>query len=283
MIARPSSGCSTGIGNTPAPAHGSTVVVMGEAGIGKSRLVQHFLATIADARTRVVHLAASAFDEDSPLRPVIAFLRSAAQLDADTPHEIRLARLETLLAGDAAQKRNALPLFAELAGAVADDAAIRALPPEVLRERMLSALVEQFLLMAQAKRRCSWWSKTCTGSIPRRANCWSAWSARVASHKAMLLLTTREGFDAPWMAEHATLMPLGRLPIEAVAEMVQSLFGSRPMPPQLAGVIARRTEGVPLFIEAVRRSLLQCPRCRISMKRRSTSRIRRSRRRCANP
>ena len=46
-----------------------------------------------------------------------------------------------------------------------------------LRERMLSALVEQFLLLAQAKRRCSWWSRTCTGSIPPRANCWSAWSA----------------------------------------------------------------------------------------------------------
>ena len=238
--------------------HGSTVVVMGEAGIGKSRLVQHFLATIADARTRVVHLAASAFDEDSPLRPVIAFLRSAAQLDADTPHEIRLARLETLLAGDAAQKRNALPLFAELAGAVADDAAIRALPPEVLRERMLSALVEQFLLWAGEAplflvvEDLHWLDPTSRELLERMVGA-------VASHKAMLLLTTREGFDAPWMAEHATLMPLGRLPIEAVADMVQSLFGSRPMPAQLAGVIARRTEGVPLFIEAVTRSLLQLP------------------------
>jgi predicted ATPase len=61
------------------------------------------------------------------------------------------------------------------------------------------------------------------------------------------------------MAERATRLPLGRLPTDAVTDMVQGLFGSRPIPPQLAGIIARRTDGVPLFVEAVTRSLLLLP------------------------
>ena len=81
----------------------------------------------------------------------------------------------------------------------------------------------------------------------------------VAGHTALLLLTTRPGFEAPWLKDSATLLPLGRLPGEAVSKMVQSLFGTLVAPQQLAGAIARRTDGVPLHIEAVARSLLQLP------------------------
>jgi class 3 adenylate cyclase/predicted ATPase len=238
--------------------HGGTVVIIGEAGIGKSRLVQKFLATATDDRTRIVHLAASAFDEDSPLHPVIALLRSAAQLDPDTTREERLARLEPLLAGNAEQKRTSLPLFGELVGIAADDPAIRALQPEMLRARLLSVLVEQLLLWADAAPLClvvedlHWLDPTSLELLERMVDA-------AASRKVMLLLTTRDGFDAPWIAERATRLPLGRLPTDAVTEMVQGLFGSRPIPPQLAGIIARRTDGVPLFIEAVTRSLLQLP------------------------
>ena len=54
-------------------------------------------------------------------------------------------------------------------------------------------------------------------------------------------------------------LQLGRLPTDAVAGMVQSLFSARTMPPLLAEIIARRTDGVPLFVEAVAQSLLQLP------------------------
>lgn len=238
--------------------HGNTVVVMGEAGIGKSRLVQQFLATLGDAKSRVVHLAASAFDEDSPLRPVIAFLRDAARLDPDAPREERLTRLESVLAGDEQQKREILPLIGELVGITADDPAIRALPPDVLRERLLSALMAQLLLRADTGPLClvvedlQWLDPTSRELLERMVHA-------VADRKVMLLLTSRIDFDAPWIAEHATRITLGRLPTSAITEMVQSLFGTRPMPPQLPAIIARRTDGVPLFIEAVAQSLLELP------------------------
>ncbi len=238
--------------------HGNAVVVMGEAGIGKSRLLRQFLAKTAGAGTRVVHLAASDFDADSPLRPVITFLRNAARLDPEAPPAARLARLEAILAGNAAERRAALPPIAELLGIATEDAGIEALAPELLRERLLATLVEQFLLMADAMplivvvEDLHWLDPTSRELLERAVRA-------VAGHTALLLLTTRPGFEASWLKDCATLLPLGRLPGDAVSKMVQSLFGDLVAPPQLAGAIARRTDGVPLHIEAVARSLLQLP------------------------
>jgi predicted ATPase len=238
--------------------HGGAVIIVGEAGIGKSRLVMQFLASVAATRPRIVHLAASAFDENSPLHPVIAFLRNTARLDPDTPREARLARLATVLAGDAAQRRGALPLFGELVGITADDPEIRALSPEHLRERLLAVLVEQLELLADTAPLClvvedlHWLDPTSLALIERTVDA-------AVGRRLMLVLTARDGFDAPWPAGKTTRLPLGRLPSGAVADMMQSLFGSRTVPPQLAGIIARRTDGVPLFVEALTRSLLQLP------------------------
>ena len=238
--------------------HGGAVVVMGEAGIGKSRLVQQFLATTAGAGTRVVHLAASDFDADSPLRPVIAFLRDAARLDSDRPRAAQLARLQAILAGNAADRRAASPLIAELLGIAPDDAAIGRLPPEVLRERLLATLIAQFLSGSrrQAADRRGGRSALARSHVGRAARAGGARGCRphrlaAADNAPRLRGVVVEG--------RATLLPLGRLPGEAVSKMVQSLFGTLVAPQQLAGAIARRTDGVPLHIEAVARSLLQLP------------------------
>ena len=238
--------------------HGNTVVVVGEAGIGKSRLVQQFLATAAGAGTRVLHLAASDFDADSPLRPVIAFLGDAARLDPDAPLAARLARLEAVLAGNAAERRAALPPIAELLGIVTDDPTIDGLPPDVLRERLLATLVQQLLLAANAMPLIfvvddlHWLDPTSCELLERAVRA-------VAGHTVLLLLTTRPGFEAPWLRDSATLLRLSKLPADAVGKMVQSLFGIQVAPLQLAEAIARHTDGVPLHIEAVARSLLQLP------------------------
>ena len=118
--------------------------------------------------------------------------------------------------------------------------------PELLRERLLATLVEQFLLMADAMplivvvEDLHWLDPTSRELLDRVVRA-------VAGHTVLLLLTTRPGFEAPWLKDCATLLPLGRLPGDAVSKMVQSLFGARSLPPQLAGAIARRTDGVPLF------------------------------------
>jgi class 3 adenylate cyclase/predicted ATPase len=236
---------------------GVVVLVMGEAGIGKSRLSEHFLATYVDDGAHTIRLAGSALHLDSALHPVIAFLRLTARVEPDDPHDVQLRKLRSVLAGDETAVQPVLPLLAELAGIPFAHPTVRALSPVQLREGMLSALVEQLLLLAQDKPLCllvedlHWLDPTSHELLGRMVE-------SIAGRAVMILLTARHGFDATWAARRATtlvrLVPLSPGDVEG---MVRSLFPDRDLPPHLGRVIARRTDGVPLFVEEVMRVLLQ--------------------------
>ncbi len=234
-----------------------TVLVIGEAGIGKSRLIEQFLAAHIHDTGHIVRFSGSPFDEDSALHPVIAFLRHNAALEPEDSRAVQLEKLRGVLAGDDATRAAVLPLLGELVGIASDDSDLRALAPEALRERLLSALVEQLLLVARDKPLClvvedlHWLDPTSQELLERLVGA-------IDGQPIMILLTARDGFEAPWTSRRATsvvrLVPLS--PAD-VAGMVQSLFTDRDIPPHIGRLIARRTDGVPLFVEEVARGLLQ--------------------------
>lgn len=235
----------------------STVLVVGDAGIGKSRLIEHFLAAHVDKSARVMHFVGSALHEDSVLYPVIAYLRLVARIDLGDPREIQLEKLRSSLVGDDATKRDVLPLLAELVGIPSEAPIVPVQSPEQLRERILSALVEQLLMLARDRRLCvvledlHWLDPTSRELLARLME-------SNAGLPIMILLTARSGFEAPWMARPSTtLVPLVPLSPGDVVDMVQSLFTDRDIPANLSNLIVRRTDGVPLFVEEVARALLQ--------------------------
>ena len=235
----------------------NAVLVSGEAGIGKSRLIEHFVLSHMDDATRVVRVAASALDQDSPLYPVIAFVRAASGLVPDDPLATQREKLESVLVGDAAGRATTLPLVAELLGMASNDATTKALPPAVLRERILQMLVDQILLPADDKPLCivfedlHWLDPTSSELLQRLVE-------TMAGRPILLLLTARDGIDPPRTVRGpVTTLRLAPLDADHVAAMLGSLFIDRAVPPELVEVIAERTDGVPLFIEEVARSLLQ--------------------------
>ena len=130
------------------------------------------------------------------------------------------------------------------------------LSPSQLRERILSTLVEQFLLLAEQKPLCMivedlhWLDPTSLELLGQLVE-------SMAGHTVMMLLTTRDGFEAPWMSRRTTtFLKLVPLSPGDVADMVQSLFANREIPEQFSRIIARRTDGNPLFVEEVGRALL---------------------------
>ena len=93
---------------------GQGVLLVGEAGIGKSRISRAVLDAVADEPHTRVRYQCSPYHTDSALWPVIQQLGHAAGLDADDPLEARLDKLETLL--DRAGGHDGAPLFADLLG-----------------------------------------------------------------------------------------------------------------------------------------------------------------------
>lgn len=232
---------------------GNAVLLNGGGGIGKSRLIEHFLAERPGIRAE--RLAASPFDEDSPLRPVILLLRQLARIDAGEPAAEQRRKLLALIAGTEAEKADALPLLADLLG-IESDIPMPALPPAVLRERLLAALHAQFLRIGAAGPLCvvvedlHWLDPTSRDLLERVVG-------DIAASRLLLVLTARDGFDAAWTRGRNTMVLEMKALSPADADvMVRSLFAGRAVSAALAQLIAHKTDGVPLFIEEVGRSVL---------------------------
>lgn len=234
---------------------GGVALIGGEAGIGKSRLVERFLGTLVGRDAAIVRIASSPFDQDSPLRPFLAHLRVAADLDDDDAAEDKLDKLGAILRGPEAASD--LPILAELLSLRADPAS-DALSPAALRERGLAAVARQLLALASEAPLClavedlHWLDPTSRDLLARIA-------ASIAARPVLLLLTTRDPADRAWLptGPDDAVLTLDRLGTSDVAGMVQSLFGDQPVPASVARQIALKTDGVPLFIEEYVRPLLR--------------------------
>ena len=245
-----------------AEGEGRVLLLLGEAGIGKSRLVEDVLAGHPDGGLRTVRFTASAFDQDSALHPSIVLYRNICQLAADDPPEVKRAKLAARIKGSPAQRAQAFGAMARLldiplAEARPEDAE---LTPAEWRERILSVTVEQVCLRAEKHPVCvlaedlHWLDPTSLELLDRMI-------AAARGRRIMLLLTARDRFEAAWTgAGHVETLRLSRLAADDVGAMVASLFADAPVPAHIGRLIARKTDGVPLFVEEVACSLLQRPR-----------------------
>jgi class 3 adenylate cyclase/predicted ATPase len=216
---------------------GRAVLVAGEAGIGKSHLIETFLALNCLEDSRVVQLSASPFDVDSPLQPFAAWLHAEAGSAA-------AARAAGAPASD----------LAELLGMERAEAA--SLTPAKMRERTLAALAERVLALADPHPVCvvvedlHWLDPSSLEVLERLV-------ARVGQFRVMLMLSARDDFAAEWLAHAAlSVLHLPRLRADDVAAMVQSLFEQSELPTSFVSHLVRKSDGVPLFVVELLRGLI---------------------------
>jgi class 3 adenylate cyclase/predicted ATPase len=235
---------------------GQGVLLVGEAGIGKSRIVHGLLeALTAEPHTRI-HYQCSPYHSGSALWPVIQQLNHAAGFDQGDGDEARLDKLEALLAkgGDAAV---AGPLFADLLGLDGGNRyGVLDLTPQMRRARTLEALVRQLLGLASKRpvlvvlEDAHWIDPTTLELIEQ---CLDA----VATAPVLVLLTSRPD-NQPEIAAHPhvtrlTLNRLGRAGVEAIV----ARLGGTALPRETIDAIIARTDGVPLFVEELTKAILE--------------------------
>ena len=234
---------------------GQGVLLVGGAGIGKSRLSRALLDAVADEPHIRVRYQCSPYHTDSAFWPVIQQLSYAAGLGADDPVEAKLDKLETLL--DRADGRDAAPLIADLLGL---DGAARYGPLDLTaqaqRVQTLDALVEQLLGLAARQpvlvvlEDAHWIDPSTLEMIEQGLD-------RIGAARVLLLLTSRPD-QQPALAghPHVTRLTLNRLGRGGVEAIVARLGGDR-LPNETIGAIIGRADGVPLFVEELTKAVLE--------------------------
>jgi class 3 adenylate cyclase/tetratricopeptide (TPR) repeat protein len=230
---------------------GQAVLVIGEAGIGKSRLLRGLCDAAGAERFTQICWQASPFHGGSPLWPIAQELRSGPE-GADIP------ALERRLAESGVDAGQAIPLLTSLLGLPAGERHPSLQPSaEAQRHRLLRTLLDHLAGLAA---RCpllvvledAQWADPTTLELTRLL------LERMAAARMLLVVLSRpEGAPDLPDTPHLRRLTLGRLDRAAAAAMVAGLTPGGGALPALVETIVGRTDGVPLFVEELTRALAE--------------------------
>jgi class 3 adenylate cyclase/predicted ATPase len=235
---------------------GQLVLIVGEPGLGKSRLIEEFHTKLSDTPHTWVEWSCSQLLQNTPLHPIAEWGRQRFG-GADVPVDRRLAELESSLAQVKLDPAENGSLLAPLLDIPLPQARVPALAPEELRRRQLAALTNWVMAGAKVQPvvlafEDLHWADPTTLDVLRGI------AERGALAPLLIVATTRPEFRPPWgmRSHHGTisLAPLDRL---QVREMVAELSARHALSRDVVEDVAARTGGVPLFVEEVTRLLLE--------------------------
>ena len=234
---------------------GQLVLIVGEPGLGKSRLVEEFHARLRDMPHTWVEWSCSQLLQNTPLHPIADWGRQRFG-GADVPAEKRLADLENLLDLIKLYPGENTALLAPLFD-IPLPPERAALPPGELRRRQLAALTSLVMTGARAQSAVLaledlHWADPTTLDLLRGI------AERGALAPLFVLITARPEFRAPWgMRSHHGTISLAPLDRHQVRHMVGELAARHALPKDVIDGVTERTGGVPLFVEEVTRLLLE--------------------------
>jgi class 3 adenylate cyclase/predicted ATPase len=228
---------------------GRVVLLSGEPGIGKSRLIASLVERVdADGAISMRYFCLP-HQQGSALQPIMAQLSHAADFGRDDPRTVKRDKLEKLLGLGGA-------------GAIADllglgTAAETAADPQRKRAQVFSALLDQLAQLA-GRGPVLMVFEDAHWSDPTSIDLLSLTAESIQNLPVLLVITFRPDFQPPWAGQpHVTTMTLNRLGRRERMAMVEHITGGRALPTVLLEQIVERTDGVPLFVEELTKAVLE--------------------------
>ena len=237
---------------------GCAVLISGEPGIGKSRIAEAIQERLgAEPHTRL-RFFCSPHHQDSALYPAIAQLERAAGFKRDDTGEQRLKKLEAVLLQANNDISEIAPLLADLLSIPTGDRyPVLNFTPQKRKEKTLAALVAQVEGLS-AREPVLMVFEDVHWSDPTTRESLDLLIDRVSAMRALVIITFRPEFTPPWIGRpHVTLLTLNRLSRRQRADMIAGVTGGKALPKEIAEQIIDRTDGVPLFIEELTKSVVE--------------------------
>jgi predicted ATPase len=237
--------------------HGQVVGIVGEPGLGKSRLLYEFFTSLEPGRVLWLEGHCVAHGQTVPYGPILEILRANFQIAAeDTPFKIREKLHQGVHQLDPDLK-GILPFLETLFGLPGADEALRHLDPKDKRRRTFEAL--RAWTRAGGQRRPHVLVCENLHWIDRSSeDCLAALIEGLATLSVLVLTTHRPGYTVRWADKpHYTQLALEVLTVSEAEAMIATLLGDHDVSPALVRLMQEKTGGNPLFIEEVAHVLVE--------------------------
>ena len=237
---------------------GQAVMLSGEPGIGKSRLVQVLRERVAD-EAHVWECRCSPHHNHSALYPVIdLFQRIIRRSPHDTPDATR-EKLEGWLLQERQPVPETFPFLAALLSVPLPEGrdARPVMTPQQQKQKIMDTIRTVLVELAE-RRPVLVIAEDLHWVDPSTQELLTALVEQVAGARILILLTCRPEFLSAWGSRaHLTRLALHRLAHAHVAQMVEGVTGGKALPTELTHQIVTRTDGIPLFVEELIKAVLE--------------------------
>ena len=233
------------------------VAVSGEAGIGKSRVVRTFRESLADEPHSQVLYYGSAYHLNSAFYPVIDQLERALRLDNDDSVEVRLEKLQSEVSRLGLEIASTVPPLAALLSIPRGGQSLSTSEPRGLKRRQLIAIGSMLNAMSEESpilmvvEDVHWFD-------PSSLELLSGISERLIHARLLIVMTHRPEFAfSTGFGAHLTQIPLSHLGGLESTAIITRVAGNKPLPDEVAAEIIAKTDGIPLFVEELTKTLLE--------------------------
>jgi class 3 adenylate cyclase/predicted ATPase len=237
---------------------GQVVLLSGEAGIGKSRLVQLLKEQVAHESSVRVEYRCSPYYQNSAFYPLIEHFQRLLEFHREDSSEEKLRKLEVGALRAVPLQPEVIPLLAALLSIpLPAHYPPLVLTPQRQKQKTLEALVGW--LVQEARRQpvlvvvedVHWVD-------PSTLEFLSLLLEQAPTTRILLLLAFRPDFTPPWaMFSHITHLTLSRLARRQVEVMVEKVTGGKPLPTEVIQQLITKTDGVPLFVEELTKMVVE--------------------------
>ncbi|NVO54199.1 AAA family ATPase [Rhodobacteraceae bacterium B1Z28] len=234
---------------------GQVTLVSGEAGIGKSRLIEELRLKITEVSHKQIRYQCSPYHDASAFYPVIRQFEAAADLRPDDTSDVKLNKIGAVLEEES---YDTLKLAAALLSVPFEgQLGPIDLTPQQVMDQTLDMLVRY--LIAEARKKpvlllfedAHWIDPTTKTLLDRIID-------RIRDVPVLVVLTFRPEFDPGWtLQSNLTNVGLRQLDFQQVKKIVKEIAKGKTVPNEVYELIAARSNGVPLYVEEVTKDLLE--------------------------
>lgn len=237
---------------------GQVVLLSGEAGLGKTRMVQLVLDRLTDQPCFIMECGSSPYFQNSYLYPIIDLLQRTLNLDGICNNAERHARLQQSVETLGLDTTTVIPALAELLGISIPGAPPDALgaTPQQRKQKILSTLLSMLQSLAQQQlvvlvvEDVHWLD-------PSSLELLTLLVEQPGLTNLFALFTFRSEFAPPWNSHaNLSLVTINRLTRQQAGHLIRQLSGGKTLPMDVFAEIIRKTDGVPYFIEELTEMVL---------------------------